>query len=139
MYAEVENFKSAATERGFHTVLHGRYHVLDKAGNRAAEQDFATTEEYCRNERKDFFVRYYMNIPKTLAPGEYRLQLTIEDTQANKAGQAEIPFSVEWRRVESRSYSIAIRTVCTPSFTATSRIWGGFMRLITLISPLRSL
>jgi hypothetical protein len=95
LYAEVENFKSTASEQGFHTVLHGHYRILDKSGARVAEQGFATTEEYCRNQRKDFFVRYYTNIPKTLPPGDYTLQLTVEDSQANKAGQAELRFSVE--------------------------------------------
>lgn len=95
LYAEVENYTSVESERGFHTALYGSFQILDKSGTRIADQNFTPTEEYCRNQRRDFFVRYYMNIPKTLAPGEYTLRLTIEDTLAKKAGQADLQFAVE--------------------------------------------
>lgn len=94
LYAEVDNFTSTTTEAGYHTSLHSSVQILDRHGDRVASQDFAVTEENCRNLRHDFFVRYFLNIPKNLAAGDYTLQLTVEDTQGNKAAQANIPFSV---------------------------------------------
>ncbi len=94
LYAEVDNFTSTTTEAGYHTSLHSRVQILNKSGDRLASQDFAVTEENCRNLRHDFFVRYFLDIPKNLAAGDYRLQLTVEDTQGNKTAQANIPFSV---------------------------------------------
>lgn len=35
-------------------------------------------------------------------------------------------------------YKSSMRTVCTPSSTVTSTIWGGFFDIKKLISPLRS-
>ncbi len=94
LYAEVENFTSTTTDKGFHTSLHSSVQILDRRGDRVASQDFAVTEENCRNLRHDFFVRYFLNIPKNLASGDYTLQLTVEDTQGNKTAQANLPFSV---------------------------------------------
>ena len=94
LYAEVDNFTSTTTEAGYHTALHSSVQILDRRGDRVASQDFAVTEENCRNLRHDFFVRYFLNIPKSLAAGDYTLQLTVEDTQGNKTAQANIPFSV---------------------------------------------
>ncbi len=94
LYAEIENFTSAATDEGYHTALHSSYQILNARGDRVAELDFAITEESCRNQRNDFFVRYFLTIPKNLPPGDYTLQLTVEDTQGHKAGQANIPLSI---------------------------------------------
>ena len=90
----MENFTSTTTDKGFHTSLHSSVQILNRHGDRVASQDFAVTEENCRNLRHDFFVRYFLNIPKNLASGDYTLQLTVEDTQGNKTAQANLPFSV---------------------------------------------
>ena len=60
LYAEVENFKSEPTPEGYHTALQSSYQILDSRGQRVAEHEFATTEEYCRNPRRDFFLRYHI-------------------------------------------------------------------------------
>ncbi len=94
LYAEVENFASEATEKGFHTALKSSYQILDNRGARVAEQDFAVTEEICRNARRDFFIRYFVYMPKRIYDGTYTLELTIEDTQCKKIGQSRIEFTI---------------------------------------------
>ncbi|HWL75386.1 MAG TPA: hypothetical protein VNQ74_16075, partial [Burkholderiaceae bacterium] len=95
LYAEVENYKSEQTERGYHTALKSHYQVLDSQGKRIADQDFAVTEEHCQNLRRDFFVRYFVWMPKQIAAGNYTLQLTVEDTKGQKIGQSSIQFSIK--------------------------------------------
>jgi hypothetical protein len=94
LYAEVENFMSEATDKGYRTSLGSRYELLDSRGNRVGEEDFGLTEELCRNARRDFFVRYFLKLPKSLAPGQYTLQLAIEDTAGAKSARGQIQFSV---------------------------------------------
>jgi hypothetical protein len=95
LYAEVENFASEPTAKGFHTSLKSTYQIVDSRGRRVAENAFAATEEYCLNRRRDFFIGYHLRLPKGIAPGKYTLQLSIEDLKCQKAGQAAIEFEVK--------------------------------------------
>lgn len=99
LYAEVSNFKSEPTETGFRTALRSSYQILDSDGRRAAQRDFSVTEDYCRNRRRDFFMRYRFKLPQQITAGTYKLELTIDDMQANKIGQSSIEFSI----VDSRA------------------------------------
>jgi hypothetical protein len=94
LYAELENFASETTEKGYHTALKSSYQILDSRGARVAEQEFPVTEEVCRNSRRDFFIRYFVYMPKRIYDGNYTLQLTIEDTQGKKVGQSTIEFAI---------------------------------------------
>jgi hypothetical protein len=94
LYAEVENFKSAASEQGFHTALKSSYQILDNRGARVDQKEFEITEEHCQNPRRDYFIRYFVWMPKRVYGGTYTLQLTIEDTLSQKIGQASIEFTV---------------------------------------------
>jgi hypothetical protein len=91
----VENFKSESTDKGFRTALRSSYQILDPHGARVAQQEFALTEEYCRNPRRDFFIRYFVWMPKRIYGGKYTLQLTIEDTLSQKIGQSTIEFEIK--------------------------------------------
>ncbi len=95
LYAEVENFASEPTPKGYHTSLRSSYQILDARGGRVAEHTFAPTEEYCQNLRRDFFIGYHLRLPKQLTPGKYTLRLSIEDLMCRKTGQASVEFSVK--------------------------------------------
>lgn len=96
LYAEIDNFAAEhLKEGGYKTEMEGSYQILDHSGRRVADRTFASEEEICRNRRRDYFIPFRMWIPKDLYPGEYTLQLTIEDKVGNKFGQASIDFKVE--------------------------------------------
>jgi hypothetical protein len=95
LYAEVENFASEPTVKGYHTSLRSSYQVLDARGARVAGQTFAPIEEYCQNLRRDFFIGYHLRLPKQLAPGKYTLRLSIDDLMCRKTGQASVEFEVK--------------------------------------------
>jgi hypothetical protein len=95
LYAEIENFKSEHGDRGYHTALKASYQILDERGARVEEKEFAITEEYCQNPRRDFFIRYFVWIPQRIYNGNYTLQLSVEDTLSQKIGQASIEFKVK--------------------------------------------
>ena len=94
LYAEVENFSSDNSDKGYHTALKCNYQLLDSRGAQVAEQEYPTTEEWCKNPRRDFFVRYFLYLPNRIDSGNYTLQLTVEDTLGNKTAQSSIPFTI---------------------------------------------
>lgn len=95
LYAEIDNFASESTPKGFHTQLKSSYQILDSTGQRIAEHSFTTTEEYCQNARRDFFIGYHLRMPKRINPGKYTLQLTVEDLVSQKVGQSTIDFTIK--------------------------------------------
>ncbi|HEX5106616.1 MAG TPA: hypothetical protein VFV87_22505, partial [Pirellulaceae bacterium] len=101
LYVEVDNF--AAIEKGpnsFETQLQGHYQIFDGRGNIVAERKLPLDQEVCRNIRRDYFLAYPIYMPESIAPGRYRLELTIEDLKASaqyqgrKFGEGMIEFSI---------------------------------------------
>jgi hypothetical protein len=96
LYAELENFKSEETPKGFHTQFRGSYEIFDARGQRVTAQELRKTEEYCRNHRRDFFLVYNFHLPKKqIYGGRHTLQLTVEDLHGQKIGQSSLEFTVK--------------------------------------------
>jgi hypothetical protein len=95
LYAELENFKSEETPKGFHTQFRGSYEIFDARGQRVTAQELGKTEEYCRNHRRDFFLVYNFRLPKRIYNGRHTLQLTVEDLHGQKIGQTSLEFTVK--------------------------------------------
>ena len=102
LYAEVENFTNEECSRGFRTALHSTYRIRDSQGRNVKEHDLGLSEEFCRNARRDYFIRYCFHMPASMDPGRYTLWLTIEDMPGQKFGQASIEFAVVY---PSKQYS----------------------------------
>ena len=83
LYAEIENF--AAEHKGgagYETELQGSYEILDSSGQIVASRQLQLDKEVCRNYRRDYFLAYRIYMPDHIAPGHYRLELTVEDLKA---------------------------------------------------------
>jgi hypothetical protein len=93
LYAEIENFKSEASKEGHRTSLKAHYDVLD-GPRRVHQQDLPAAEEACERQRRDFFVSYRLRLPAELKPGEYTLQLTIDDALGQKTATRSIGFRI---------------------------------------------
>ena len=94
LYCEIENLKAESTDKGYHTSVKGSYQILDSRGEKVADQEFPASEDFCSSPRRDFFIPYFIWIPKRINEGTYTLQLTVEDTQTKKVGQSSIQFKV---------------------------------------------
>jgi hypothetical protein len=94
IYAEVENFTSASTERGYETSLGTSYQIIDATGRRLAGEMFPDVVDVCRGRRRDFHLQYGVRLPLQMAAGEYRLELTMTDQRSGKIGQATLPFEI---------------------------------------------
>ncbi|MBN1588038.1 MAG: hypothetical protein JW888_00820 [Pirellulales bacterium] len=95
LYAEVENFRTESTPRGYHSSLQSSYQIFDAAGGQVARHESTTTEEYCLNPRRDYFIGCDFHLPKDIHPGTYLLKLAVEDLKADKTGEASIEFTVK--------------------------------------------
>ena len=95
LYAEIDNFKSEETPRGYHTSLRSSYQIFDAAGRRVDQQESTGTEEYCANSRRDYFLGCDFHLPKRIYPGEHTLKLTVEDLKSRKVGESSITFTIK--------------------------------------------
>jgi hypothetical protein len=101
LYTEVENF--AAEHKGpagYETELQGSYEIYDSSGQIVASRQLQLDKEVCRNYRRDYFLGYKIYMPENIAPGRYRLELTVEDLKARgkyqgrKLGEGMIEFTI---------------------------------------------
>jgi hypothetical protein len=95
LYAEVRNFTSRHTDRGYHTALRPSYQVFDASGRRLGTvTELGESHDYCQHRRRDFFVRYHLYLPSRIEPGDYKLKLTIEDINSTKVAEGSLEFSI---------------------------------------------
>ena len=88
LYAEVENFTSEPTPKGYHTSLRSNYQILDARGQRVAEHAFADDGRILPESPPRFLHR----LPSLLAQGHSApastvCGLSIEDLKSRKAGR----------------------------------------------------
>ncbi len=94
LYCEIDNFVAAKIPEGYETNLQGSYDIYNEAGAKMASQLLPTDRQVSNNYLRDYFIAYQMFLPKELAAGKYRMQLTIEDLTGKKYGQATIAFEM---------------------------------------------
>lgn len=94
LYCEVENFTVSKKEGGFETHLQGSYDIFNDSNEKVVSQLLPADQQVSSNYLRDYFIAYQMHLPAQLAPGTYRMQLTMEDVAGKKYGQASIPFEV---------------------------------------------
>jgi len=94
LYAEIENFRSESTEKGYHTALATSYEVLDKHGNRVEQGEFDVVDDYCGRTRRDFYIEYTFALPKRIYPNQYQLKLIIRDRLSGKIGHSVVDFEI---------------------------------------------
>jgi hypothetical protein len=101
LYVEVDNFAAEhKAPAGYETELNGSYEILDSRGELVASRQLQPDKEICRNYRRDYYLAYKMYLPENIAPGRYRLELTIEDMKARgkyqgrKLGEGVIEFAI---------------------------------------------
>jgi hypothetical protein len=110
LYAEVENFASNASEKGFATSLGTSFKVLDESNRLVDGKQFPDVHDSCRNRRRDFHMQYELALPERIYPGPYKIELTITDHNSGKIGQATLPFEIIG---EAAPMSTAANTVPT--------------------------
>ena len=94
LYIEVDNFSAQEVGERFETELHGSYQITNETGERITSVVLPVDKQISNNRRRDYFIPYLLTLPKPLAAGSYRLQLTMEDIIGKKSNQASIDFRI---------------------------------------------
>jgi hypothetical protein len=80
---------------GFASRISSRVELKRASGGPVVwEQDLGTAEDKCRSQRRDYYVNCFVDLPKTLAPGSYRLRLVPTDLVAGNSTSGEIPLEI---------------------------------------------
>jgi len=95
LYCEIENFTAQHTEAGYETHLQGSYDLFNDRDEKVASQLLPADEQISTNYLRDYFIAYQMYLPEKLSKGKYRLQLTMEDVNGKKYGQADIALQIK--------------------------------------------
>ncbi|MCA9014578.1 MAG: hypothetical protein KDA77_04520 [Planctomycetaceae bacterium] len=97
VYSEIENFTSELTADGmYRTLLKSKIQIFKAGtnGDLVAEIPFDTTEDLCRNVRKDYFHSYKFEIPRNISLGPHIMKLTVEDEISQKVATYTQNFTV---------------------------------------------
>ena len=94
LYAEVENFRSESTKKGYRTLLGTSYQIVNKSGRRVDGGQFPEVLDHSKSRRRDFHIQYGISLPTRIFPDSYELQLIVTDNLTGKIGQATLSFEI---------------------------------------------
>jgi hypothetical protein len=95
VYCELGGLRYETTDDGFVSRLSSRIEIRSAGGGPIRwDQELGSVQDVCRRRRRDFYVNYRVEIPESLAPGDYDLRLIQTDLIANRSTSAEIPLSI---------------------------------------------
>jgi hypothetical protein len=95
LYAEVENFRTEQSPKGFHTAVKFSWQILDGRGNRMGDYAAVPCEDHSLTPKHEFFLTKLFFLPDTIASGHYTLQFTVEDTLGHKVGQSSTELTIK--------------------------------------------
>ncbi len=98
LYLEVDNFHSEPTADGqYRTILHSKleFHKPGPQGEMEDEIKSSSSEDLCRNHRRDFFLSQEFSIPARLATGPHVLKVIVEDQLSRKVATYALNFTVK--------------------------------------------
>jgi hypothetical protein len=96
VYVEVRNFASDRRGYGYETRLASRVKILDSQGKEVPGCKWSFNDlnrpEHSLSLRHDYFINYSLPLPRTMAPGHYKLVLHVEDLPTKRS--AELPMDL---------------------------------------------
>jgi hypothetical protein len=95
VYCEVTGMQPEPKNASFVSRLSSKLEIRS-AGSGAVlwARELGPAEDVCGSRRHDFYVNYRVDLPRSLAPGDYRLRLTQTDLIASRSTSTEIPLAI---------------------------------------------
>jgi hypothetical protein len=95
VYCEMTGMQYEAKNAAFVSRLASKIEICS-AENGAVQwtRELGPAEDVCGSRRHDFYVNYRVDVPKTLAPGLYRLRLTQSDLIGHRTTSADLSFDI---------------------------------------------
>ena len=94
VYFELTGIESHESNEGFETSVETAIRLDDAAGKRLHSWSFPPLVEVCASVRRDYFARFFVNLPSTLPPGDHQLILTVTDSHAGTTAETVLPFAI---------------------------------------------
>ena len=96
VYCELTGLQYEARAAGFVSRISSRVEIQsDHGGHVLWEKALGDAEDVCRRRRRDYYVNYRFELPRSLSPGSYRLRLLQTDLVAGSATSTEIPLEIK--------------------------------------------
>ena len=96
IYCEMTGLRYEAKDAGFVSRISSRIDIRPAGGGPIQwEHELGAADDVCRRRRHDYYVNYFVQLPRTLTPGSYTLRLTQTDLIANRSTTAEIPLAIK--------------------------------------------
>jgi hypothetical protein len=95
IYCELTGLQYEARDAGFVSRISSRIEIKPALGGPALwEQELGAAEDLCRRQRRDYYVNYRIDLPRTLGPGAYTLRFLQTDLVAGCSTTTEIPLEI---------------------------------------------
>jgi hypothetical protein len=95
VYCELNGLEYEARDAGFVSRISSRVELKSVTGGPVVwAQELGEAEDSCRKQRRDFYVNYFVDLPKSLQPGSYHLRLLQTDLVAGSTVASEIAIKI---------------------------------------------
>ena len=95
VYCELTGVQYDVREADFVSRISSRVEIKAAHGGAVLwKRELGDAEDVCRRRRRDYYVNYRVELPKTLGPGSYRLRLLQTDLVAGYSTSGEIPLEI---------------------------------------------
>ena len=94
IYCEVDGVHNEPTSGGFQTKLAGRMEIIPEAGGSPIILPLETAGETFPRRRRDYYIAYLKELPRSLAPGQYTLRLTLKDVFSDQSASRAMPLTI---------------------------------------------
>lgn len=93
VYFELDNLSAGESPAGHTTCIDTTLSLIDGSGRTLQEWSFEPIAETCVAKRRDYFARYVIRLPDTVAE-DCRIAVDVVDTLAGASAQASLPLRV---------------------------------------------
>ena len=94
VYFELTGIESSESDEGFETNIETALRLDDAAGKRLHSWSLPPLVEVCASVRRDYFARFFVNLPTHLLPGDHQLILTVTDSHSGTTAETVLPFAI---------------------------------------------
>ena len=94
VYFELTGIESSKSDEGFETNIETALRLDDAAGKRLHSWSLPPLVEVCASVRRDYFARFFVNLPTHLLPGDHQLILTVTDSHSGTTAETVLPFAI---------------------------------------------
>ena len=94
VYFELTGIESSESDDGFETNIETALRLDDATGKRLHSWSLPPLVEVCASVRRDYFARFFVNLPNNLLPGDHQLVLTVTDSHSGTTAETVLPFAI---------------------------------------------